>query len=176
MRLILFENKYRISSTRLSAWDYREAGYYFITICVEGRYECLSRIVNRRIILLPAGEIVKKEWMRTPILRKNILLDYYTIMPNHFHGIIIITDNSYTETSHRDVSTLLPNSIGSIIGQFKSITTKQIRKNYLHTFSWQTRYYDHIIRSEKSLFAIREYIQYNHLKWEIDVENPAYNT
>ena len=42
--------------------------------------------------LNPIGEIVEKEWNRTKIVRKNIDLDLYVIMPNHIHGIIIINE------------------------------------------------------------------------------------
>jgi hypothetical protein len=35
----LFQNKYRISSTRLQSWNYANAGMYFITICTKNR-EC----------------------------------------------------------------------------------------------------------------------------------------
>ncbi|MBI5306978.1 MAG: transposase [Planctomycetes bacterium] len=107
-----------------------------------------------------------------------------------------------TETSQRDVSTIytaqndkIPNdymktlgekasvcrggqskiksgSLGAIIGQFK----KKKKKRTIvarHDFSWQTRFFDHIIRNEKSLNKIREYIINNPLKWELDKNNPA---
>jgi len=63
-------------------------------------------------------------------------------------------------------------SLGAVIGQFKT----QCKKRTIaagHSFSWQTRFYDHIIRNEKSLNKIREYIINNPLKWEIDKENLA---
>ena len=65
-------------------------------------------------------------------------------------------------------TTLKPNSLGSIIGQFKSACTKRIRKNENNNFAWQANYYDHIIRNQKDLDRIREYIQSNPLKWELD--------
>lgn len=39
-------------------------------------------------------------------------------------------------------------------------------------FCWQSRFYDHIIRDERSLQKIREYIRNNPLKWDQDKENP----
>jgi len=44
--------------------------------------------------------------------------------------------------------------------------------NFHLSFSWQPRFYDHIIRSEESLNEIREYIINNSLKWELDKNNP----
>lgn len=123
------------------------------------------------------GKIVEEEWLKTKEIRLNVDLDYYVIMPNHFHGILIINnvetsrwDVSQTkESGHRPVSTQLkPNSLGSIIGQFKSICTKRIHKMGFDHFQWQPRFYDHIIRNEADLRRIRNYIQKNPLKWELD--------
>lgn len=36
-------------------------------------------------------------------------------------------------------------------------------------FHWQPRFHDHIIRTEKSLKNIRQYIKYNHLHWKQDI-------
>jgi REP element-mobilizing transposase RayT len=45
------------------------------------------------------------------------------------------------------------------------------KKNGHLEFSWQARYYDHIIRTEESLHKIRDYIVNNPLKWALDKEN-----
>ena len=78
------------------------------------------------------------------------------------------------ETTHRVVSTLRSNSLGSIIGQFKSVTTKRIRATGYLNFAWQSRFYDHIIRNENSLQKIREYIGNNPIKWDVDENNPDF--
>ena len=36
------------------------------------------------------GEIIRREWFKTAEIRKEILLDSFIIMPDHFHGIIHI--------------------------------------------------------------------------------------
>jgi len=38
------------------------------------------------------GELVKSEWHKTGIIRPNIVIDAFVIMPNHLHGILIIND------------------------------------------------------------------------------------
>ena len=126
------------------------------------------------------GKIVETEWIKTSEIRKNILLDEYIILPNHLHGIIFI-NNEYSAVaatrrvaSTKSLPRLQSGSIGAIIGQFKSIVTKQI--NTLRKTSglplWQKNYYEHIIRNEKELNRIREYIISNPMQWEIDIENP----
>jgi putative transposase len=56
------------------------------------------------------------------------------------------------------------NSIGSIINQFKRICTITIKTRGFD-FSWQPRYYDHIIRTRIELYRIRKYIRDNPEKW-----------
>jgi REP element-mobilizing transposase RayT len=88
-----FKNKYRIQSTRLKDYDYSRAGFYFITICTKDRVNYFGKIIKRKMCLSEIGEIVEKEWKKTAEIRKNIKLDKFVIMPNHFHGILEILDN-----------------------------------------------------------------------------------
>ena len=87
-------------------------------------------------------------------------------MPNHLHGIIIINDRIKVETPDR-ASQQLP-ALGVIINQFKGSVKRWANKNDYSEFEWQERFYDHIIRKDKSLDAIRKYINLNPLKWTID--------
>jgi REP element-mobilizing transposase RayT len=150
------------------------------------------------MILNKLGKVVEEEWMRTKEIRKNVDLDYYIIMPNHLHGIIIIEQsiekNNFKSASNttenvgatRRVAqkeedgaiqriaptkeTLIPNSLGSIIGQFKSKVTKRLREisGNSDLKIWQRNYYEHILRNEIDLQNIRKYITLNPLRWEID--------
>ena len=169
-----FKQKYRIESARLKNWDYTRAGWYFVTICTRHHFCWFGEIKQNDIILTPAGEIVAAEWQKTAQIRHNVELDAWVIMPNHLHGIIVISDNNPGETSRRDVSTprLQAGSLGAIIAQFKSSCTKKIRAGGNPAFGWQARYYDHIIRVEKSLDNIRKYIANNPSKWTLDKLNP----
>jgi REP element-mobilizing transposase RayT len=152
----------------------RGAGWYFVTICTHDRQCTLGEIVEGSVILSPAGLIVEEEWRRTPTVRPNVGLDEFVVMPNHVHGIVVLTGDS-GKTSQRDISTksrLRPHSFGAMIGQFKSVCTKQIRGAGFSKFSWQARFYEHIIRDERSLESIRQYIEDNPAKWEFDEDNP----
>jgi len=68
---------------------------------------------------------------------------------------------------------LQPNTLGSIIGQFKSVVTKKIRQDGRINFKWQRGFYDRVIRNDDELNRIREYIIYNPLRWQEDTDNPA---
>ncbi len=62
------------------------------------------------------------------------------------------------------------NSIPTIIRSFKAATTKQINiTRKLPGFAvWQRNYYEHIIRNEKDLNNITQYIKNNPKNWEKD--------
>ncbi len=71
-------------------------------------------------------------------------------------------------------------TLGAVVGAFKSITTQAymdgVRQSGWPPFVgrlWQRNYYEHIIRSEKSLDRIREYVAGNPVRWAEDRENPA---
>ena len=172
-------SKHHRRSIRLKHYDYSQADAYFITICTYKKQHLLGEIIDGIMNLNEFGEIVEKEWLKSAEIRKNIELDAYAIMPNHLHGIIIIcrgepmarlTENhSKYENEPKAISK--PNTIGSIIGQFKSVVTKKL-KNKLSNWGWQRNYYEHIIRDEKDLERIRKYIEMNALNWQYDIENP----
>lgn len=94
-------NKYRIQSTRLREWDYKNAAAYFITICTHNRQHHFGEVYNRKMHLSPIGKIVEIEWLKTPDIRidMNLELDEFVVMPNHFHGILIIGDNQFNKST-----------------------------------------------------------------------------
>ena len=173
-------------SIRLKGYDYAQPGAYFITFCTFGREHFLGEIRNGEMSLSEIGEIVKQEWLRTPTIRSNVELDEFVVMPDHFHGIIILhaerngeheQDSSCggelqfapTVTPFRSPS----KTIGAIIRGFKAAVTK--RANELRKTPglplWQRNYYEHIIRDQMELDRIREYILLNPAKWMDEEEN-----
>ncbi len=165
-----YQGKYRTENTRLSGWDYRSAAHYFITICTKDHACCLAKIIDGVAYLSPLGLMVAEELWRTPLVRSYVALDAYQVMPNHFHAILVVTE-SQTESqpqSPTPESRLQAASVGSIVGQFKSICTKRIRDLGQSNFGWHPRHYDHIIRSEVELEQIRAYIVGNPGKWYED--------
>ncbi len=106
--MTVFKNRYRVESTRLPGWDYGQPGYYFVIICTKGRVHFFGNIVSGDMQLSPVGEIVAQEWIKTEIIRPNVRLDEWVIMPNHMHMIVVIThkiESRPVETPRRGVST-----------------------------------------------------------------------
>jgi REP element-mobilizing transposase RayT len=81
-------NIHNRKSIRLMGYDYSQAGWYFITICVQNRLCLFGEIVNGEMMLNDAGRMVENEWLKLPQRFANIELHEYVVMPNHFHAIM----------------------------------------------------------------------------------------
>ena len=165
------------------------------------------------------GKIARFFWDDIPQHYPFVKLDTFVVMPDHVHGIIIITENNQNpnetgcklvEINHEIRNTpdidwnavvetrhalFLPptpinltpqfqsnphsdqknigkkrfrnpgkNTLSSIIGSYKSVVTKNARK-ITSDYSWQSRFHDRIIRNNKELKRIRQYIIKNPLNW-----------
>ena len=84
--------RHRRRSMRLKGYDYSQAGAYFVTICTQGRACLFGEVVDGEMRLNDAGRMVVAEWERLPALFPNVVLDAFVVMPNHIHGIVILTD------------------------------------------------------------------------------------
>ncbi len=136
-------------SIRLPGYDYTIPGSYFITIVTHRRICLFGEISDGVIRLNDFGEIARAEWLKTAAIRPEIALDEFVIMPNHFHAIISIMDgdNGFVGATRRvapthRTATLAARSIGAIMAQYKSITTKrinQIRGTHVSPV-WQRNY------------------------------------
>ena len=187
--------KHHRRSIRLRGWDYRNPGWYFVTLVVQNR-ECLfGRVLNGKMVLNEYGKICNQCWLDIPEHFENVTLDEYQIMPNHMHGIIVIQPNGndvgarhavplphavplQSEQPIREFGKPIPKSLSTIIGSFRSAVTNRINK-YRQTPGaklWQRNYgechafrhWEHIIRDENELNRIRRYIKNNPLKWTDD--------
>jgi putative transposase len=171
-----FRGKYRNESARNPRWDYAGDGRYFITICTHGRIPWFGKIRNGVMKLSDIGMIVDQCWSDIPHHFPHVTLDAHVVMPDHFHGLIIIgkspraivgTCESHVPTaiSHH-IARPLPGSTGSIIGQFKSVCTKRIWESGHPDFRWQPRFHDHVIRNDAEFERIRQYIIDNPRHWK----------
>lgn len=214
-------NKHHRRSIRLKGYDYTQAGAYFVTMCAQHR-ELL--FVTDDVI-----DMIQRWWDKLPEKFPGVETDAFVIMPNHVHGIIVVTGDvgvnprvdpspgqtrgstptitgsaptpesvgvdsrvnpgqsrgiAPTITGSAPTTGIAPTSgsaptIGEMIQWFKTMTTNEyIRGVKALNWTpfpgklWQRNYYEHIIRSEIELNAIRQYIIDNPLKWEQDRDNP----
>jgi len=76
----------------LKDYDYASPGAYFVTVCTHDR-ECLfGEIVDGQMMLNENGLIVVGKWKRSSIIREEIEIDSFVVMPNHLHGILVVSE------------------------------------------------------------------------------------
>jgi len=231
-------DKHDRHSIRLKEYDYALPGAYFVTICTRDRACLFGHVMNGEMHLNAAGEIAQRCWEDIPTHFPSVELDAFVIMPNHVHGIVVITDAPQTtcaakttgsisrgseivipckgeasaaktigpmvrgpgimisrkgeasvpfhvheERPRSDASPLRqrpngtqPGSLSAVVQNFKSISTRRMNaaRGAPGTSVWQRNYYEHVVRNEQELAAIREYIQANPARWDDDENNPAF--
>ena|SRR5438552_13662527 len=150
---------------RLKTRDYSAPGFYFITICTLKRAWWLGSIINDEVVLNPVGKIVQSIWESLPQRFLGLEVDSFVIMPNHIHGIILLTEHlRYSKPDQISKPTL-----SNIVSNYKSATAYLIRRAAgIPEFSWQKSYYDTIMRNECALHRTRCYIARNPERWITD--------
>lgn len=138
-------------SIRLKGYDYSQAGRYYVTLCAQD-YVCrFGSVVSDQMRVNPAGLMVDAVWCSLPERFATVMLDYYVIMPNHFHGILFLLETG-TDAERKDLRQfvgaglvpahvvpdretaaewMIPKStsvqtivdLGEIVGAFKSLST-----------------------------------------------------
>lgn len=146
---------------RLPGYDYGWPGAYLVSACTAGRSPLFGRIVRGVIQLSPAGEVVSEEWWRAAVVRPNVVLDAFVVMPNHIHGIVWLR----ARDDERGVAP--PATIPTLMQQFKSISSKRINALWGTSGApvWQRGYHDRIIPDERALETIRRYVIENPRNW-----------
>jgi len=110
--------KHRRRSIRLKGYDYSQSGAYFVTICTQNRECVLGDIINGELQLTDFGDVVSKWWMEIVNHFPQTDLDEWIIMPNHIHGIIVISADRRGEVPSP--------KLGKVIAYFKYQSTKEI--------------------------------------------------
>lgn len=130
----------RKKTLRLGNYNYTSDGYYFITVCTYYR---------RPYIVGKNRDVVAQfiEHISTKI--KGVSVDYYVLMPTHIHLILILEQCEF--------------KLGEVVRRLKAATSKQSGIKL-----WQPNYYEHVIRNERALGKIREYIINNPLAERIE--------
>jgi putative transposase len=160
-------------SMRMQGWDYTSRAAYFVTICTRPKIDWFGHINAKTMYLSAIGDVVDGYWQQIPEHYPYVTLDEYVVMPDHFHGIIIMDDRPNRSFSQNRGCIPRPpaGSLGSIINQFKTVCTKRIRAIGFPDFTWQTRYHEQMIRDENAMRAIRQYIRNNPAVWHRDRNN-----
>ena len=89
-----YHNKYRVESIRLKGWDYSTPWWYFVTIATKNHNEYFGKIISGEMELNQVGEIAERCWRDIPTHYPKVELDYFVVMPNHLHGMVVITEHT----------------------------------------------------------------------------------
>ncbi len=174
----LFQKRSRVETARLAGWDYRTAGWYFVTICTESKKCTLGSVIDGQIALSQAGTIAEHELSVTVAHYSNVSIDCAVVMPNHVHAIIVIGGpHQYSPTSAMIESDRAEPceqpTLAAIVGGYKSAVTRHCKLQGIQNFQWQARFHDRILGSNAAVTAVREYIRRNPENWAGD---PEYST
>ncbi len=159
-------------SIRLKNYDYRESGYYFITVCVRNRAHLFGHISEDQMFLSESGEMVQRWFFELENKYPALKCDEFMCMPNHVHFILNLKPFVGADLGVR------PYNVSNIVQWFKTMTTneymRQVKEKSWQPFSgklWQRDCWERIIRGEKELYFIREYILSNPSQWNVDPLN-----
>lgn len=177
-------------SPRKQGYDYAQSGMYFVTICTHQRERLFGYIRDGEMHRNLLGKITAECWAAIPRHHPHVELDVYVIMPNHVHGIIVITDvvgtpymvsENNLKSNQTDGMYPVPTNtnshesvnpkpvLGVVVGTFKAAVTRHANRILsLPTTVWQARYHDRIIRNEREYNYIRQYVLANPARWQED--------
>lgn len=159
---------------RLPDHDYTEAGFYFVTLCTQNRACLLGTVVEGVMRPNPAGQMMADVWTAIPERHAGVDVDEMIVMPNHLHGIVVLLSGERGEPIAGG------HGLPAVMQRFKALTTteyiKGVRSLGWRPFAgrlWQRSYFERVIRNERELQAVREYIRRNPAGWQSDRENPV---
>jgi len=155
----------RRRTLRLKGYDYSRPGAYFLTFIVRDRRRLLGQVLQEKMYLSVPGKMVRSVWLELGDRYSGIQLDEFVIMPDHFHGLIHLTEGESREVPRLDLFQL--------VHRFKSLTTARYRHGVatlgwprFRGRLWQRDYFEHIVRGREELDRIRRYIWANPLLWD----------
>jgi len=169
-------------SIRLKGDDYAQLGAYFVTLCIHNHECLLGAGGNAQMQPNDAGRMVERWWQELNRKFPTVRTDAFVVMPNHFHGIIIIVAPPVVGADLR----VCPRGAGAYPGAplprmvqwLKTMTTNEdirgVKEWGWRPFDqrlWQRNYYQHIIRSEHELHHISQYILDNPANWPRDADH-----
>ena len=181
----------RRNSLRLKGYEYG-VGYFAVVILTAQRQRLLGEIVNQTINRTQLGDVVDQMWLRIPEIHSHVTLDAYQIMPDHFHGILIVGQKKGTRNQAgaqkkagalsdaltADVGgeniqssraqNFKAGSLSTIINSFKASVSATAHREFpnLPMKIWHRNYFDTVIRDEEHLNNMRQYIWDNVQHWK----------
>lgn len=154
--------KHHRRSIRLPGYDYGQPGAYFVTIITQDRAPVMGKIVDGVMLLSPLGQIVEACWKRLPSHFARVTLDAFVVMPDHFHGLLILEAAEVSTAAHADgkIRGTRPESLAAVVQNFKAVSTRRVNRTRGSAGSpfWQRNYYERIVAHTIAFQRVRRYI------------------
>ena len=84
-------DKHARRSIRLRGYEYAQPGACFVTICTQNRDCLFGEVVKGLMDVNDAGQMIQSVWDELPQHYPGVDVDAFVVMPNHIHGIILLT-------------------------------------------------------------------------------------
>jgi REP element-mobilizing transposase RayT len=152
-----------MGTVRVRGHDYHAKGYYFITFGTLGRRHWLSRIVDGRVVLETAGELLMEAWNQIAEEDPAYELGVTAVMPDHFHGLAI---------ARRAPKFVIGTHVSRVEGRVLHAMRKRLDNPELKM--WEEGFYDYLSLDMKMLRAFENYIRDNPARWQLRHENPQW--
>ena len=166
----------RRRSIRLAGFDYRQPGAYFVTICTRQRESILADILDEGLFLSPLGRVVLRCWRQIPAHFPHVGLDVHVIMPDHIHGILRMNRRGTpwrAPTPREAFGGPVSGSLPTVIRSFKSaVGILAAGQRLCSGRVWQRGDYERVIRGQKELDRLREYVVQNPMAKSFQQEPP----
>ena len=139
-------------------------------------------MIDGEMCLNMFGHIVSRCWADLTNHYAYVELDTFVTMPNHIHGVITMAGSTAERSAGAGLNPALAplapsrrHVLPEIVRGFKTFSSRRINEARSAPGQpvWQRNYYEHVIRDEQELDAVRNYITGNPAKWPQDIDNPA---
>jgi putative transposase len=150
----------RPNSLRLKGYDYSQCGAYHIICSTHGAEDVMGSLANFEVRLNETGQSVEETWQQLPDYYPGVLIDVCKVMPDHFHGLLVLNNPKDFNLAASPRTLSLPD----VVQRFKSLTTYKHRLATERPKLWKRGYWDEIISSPQQFETAQEYIHNNAVK------------
>lgn len=173
---------------RMLGKDYSDDGCYFVTSNCKDNIHYFGKVVNGEMILNEFGKIVKRQILWLEEQYPYVKIHNWVVMPNHVHILIEIDrgsagtgrdlsvpaespENSIENSKKNEIPEIKIKSISSLMGAFKTTSSKHIRLAGNEEFAWHRSFHDYIVRNSDAFRNMDRYITNNPKNWHEDKFN-----
>jgi putative transposase len=153
------------------------AGCHFVTICTRGLASLLGEVVDGRVDLTPAGEIVAgRLQVRGHGLEVFEVRDF-VVMPNHLHAVFMPREDSALVALRKLGGIRVRRSVGldvltQELGQLKSWCSRRIALDGITGFGWAPRFDARPIGTARQADLLRNFIASDPQRWLVNEADP----